>query len=33
MLGDEGLDIAEYDTNAAQWENNLLYSKYFDKAA
>lgn len=33
MLGDEGLDIAEYDTSAAQWENNLLYSKYFDEAA
>lgn len=33
MLGDEGLDIAEYDTNAAQWENNLLCSKYFDEAA
>lgn len=33
MLGDEDLDIAEYDTSAAQWENNLLYSKYFDDAA
>lgn len=33
LLGDENLDIAEYDTNAAQWENNLLYSKYFDEAA
>ena len=33
MLGDEGLDIAEYDTSAAQWENNLLCSKYFDEAA
>jgi hypothetical protein len=33
MLGDEGLNIAEYDTSAAQWENNLLYSKYFVDAA
>ena len=33
MLGDEDLDIAEYDTSAAQWENNLLYSKYFDDVA
>lgn len=33
MLGDEDLDIAEYDTAAAQWENNMLYSKYFDDAA
>ena len=29
MLGDTGLDVDEYDTNAAQLIDDLLFRKYF----